>query len=106
MVIRRREHWAKVKLKELCCRAKRLGVPFSLLESDLVLPAFCPIFGTPLKIGEGKQSNDSPSVDRIIGAAGYVKGNIVVISNRANGLKREATIDELQRIVGFYRKLI
>lgn len=102
---RRKACWAKIKIAELRCRARRFGIPFDLREEDLALPKVCPIFGTPLVVGEGVQTNNSPSVDRIVPALGYVRGNVVVISARANGLKREATIEELQRIINFYRSL-
>jgi hypothetical protein len=102
---RRSERWARVKIPELRWRAARLGVPFDLKETDLVLPTHCPIFGTTLVLGEGRQSNSSPSVDRIVPELGYVAGNVVVVSNRANSLKREATLDELQQIVNFYKGL-
>lgn len=101
---RRAGQWSKTKIAELRCRARRIGVPFDLVESDLVLPKICPIFGTPLVIGGAR--NDAPSVDRIIPTKGYVRGNIVVVSNRANSLKRESTLAEMRRLVEFYTPLI
>jgi len=56
----------------------------------------CPILGIPLIPGIGAQSPNSPSLDRIIPSLGYVKGNIAVISYRANAMKNDATIDELE----------
>ena len=37
---------------------------------------------------------------------GYVKGNVVVVSNKANSIKREATIGELKAMVAFYENLM
>ncbi|WP_158665254.1 hypothetical protein [Ensifer adhaerens] len=102
MAARRKSRWAKVKLAELRCRAAKQGVPFDLVEADLVLPDKCPVLGVPLEIGTGKQSERSPSVDRITPALGYVKGNVVVVSNRVNSLKRDATVAELLAIARFY----
>ncbi|WP_145960516.1 hypothetical protein [Novosphingobium meiothermophilum] len=45
---------------------------------------------------------NSPSLDRIEPELGYVPGNTIVISNRANRLKSDATIDELRAIASFY----
>lgn len=45
---------------------------------------------------------NSPSLDRIEPDLGYVAGNAIVISNRANRLKSDATIDELRAIASFY----
>jgi hypothetical protein len=40
----------------------------------------------------------SPSLDRIDNALGYVKGNVRIISFRANALRSNATLEELQAI--------
>lgn len=82
------------------CRAKRDGIEFNLIKSDVVIPTHCPILGIPIKrnIGSGFH-NDSPSLDRIHNTKGYTKDNIRVISNRANLLKCDATLEELELIV-------
>ena len=36
--------------------------------------------------------------------AGYVLGNVYVISWRANRLKSSATIDELEKIIGYIKE--
>lgn len=102
MLARRLANWSKVKVGELKKRAEALGLPFELTEEDIPLPEFCPVFGTKLVIGIGKQSGDSPSVDRIDNTKGYVKGNVVVVSQRANSLKRDASFSDMQRMVEFY----
>mgnify|MGYP000437988461 CR=1 FL=1 len=102
---RRIMKWPLVKLGELRHRARAKGIPFDLDTGDLILPAVCPVFGTPLKLGEGKMTNDSPSVDRIDNSKGYVKGNVVVVSNRANTMKKAASIAELRRLADFYERL-
>lgn len=83
-------------------RAKTLGVPFDLLEADLVCPSVCPVLGIPIVIqfgnGYGPKIN-SPSVDRIDPGLGYVRGNVRVISQRANLLKNDATVAELRAVL-------
>lgn len=79
-------------------RALRLGVPFSLTVDDIVIPETCPVLGIPLVIAGGQSRDCSPSVDRIIPDLGYIPGNIVVMSHRANTLKNNATPDELYSI--------
>jgi hypothetical protein len=101
----KQQNWGKVRLREIKIRARALGLEFNLTEDDLILPTVCPVFGTPLVIGEGKQNNNSPSVDRIDNTKGYVKGNVVIVSLRANSLKREASLSELKTLVAFYEKL-
>lgn len=97
--------WAGAKIVQLRSAAKKRGIPFDLSASDLVLPTHCPIFGIELQKSKGHLSNESPSVDRIDPALGYVKGNVVVVSNKANSIKRDATIEELRKMVAFYDSL-
>ena len=37
---------------------------------------------------------------------GYVKGNIIVVSMRANRIKTDATFDEIRKVADFYEKLL
>lgn len=78
-------------------RAKKKNIPFSIEVSDVVIPTCCPILKIELinHIGEGRAFDNSPSVDRIIPSLGYVKGNIQVISHKANIMKANASIEEL-----------
>jgi hypothetical protein len=76
-------------------RAKRKNIPFSIEVSDIVIPKFCPILGIELEYGKGKPQDSSPSLDKIIPKLGYVKGNIQVISRKANTIKTDASIEEL-----------
>lgn len=86
-------------------RAKKNGILFNLDHSDICIPEKCPIFGVTLTISEGSASSSSPSVDRINPKLGYVKGNIQVISHRANSIKNDATIDELKQLVNYLESL-
>lgn len=100
-----RQSWSKYKLSALRNRAKREGMDFDLDESDLTLPEFCPVFGIPLIISDSKLSANSPSVDRIDNSRGYVKGNIVVVSHKANSMKRAANLAEMRQLADFYESL-
>jgi hypothetical protein len=92
-------------------RARKQGIPFAITIDDLPWSDICPILGVPLAstIGSGKGSGLSkdfaPSVDRIDNTKGYVPGNVVVVSWRANRIKSDATADELRRIADFYGRL-
>lgn len=87
-------------------RAKRNGIKFDLEFSDIVIPEFCPVLGIKLKQRDGKLADNSPSLDRIIPELGYVKGNVLVVSNKANRIKNNATVDELCRLAEFYFNLV
>ena len=73
------------------------GLPFALTTDyvESIWNETCPYLGIPLAGGEGKLARTSPTLDRIIPAAGYVEGNVEVISHRANTMKCEATPGEL-----------
>lgn len=78
-------------------RAQELGLPFNLVEEDILIPSHCPILGVKLARGDGQAGDWSPSLDKIIPSAGYIRGNVQVISYKANAMKRDATTDELRR---------
>lgn len=88
-------------LKGIQSRARKIGIPFNLTIEDVEAPSFCPILGIPLIRNKGKRyaSPNSPTVDRFIPSIGYVKGNVQVISHRANQIKSDASLEELKKIV-------
>jgi hypothetical protein len=98
--------WAGQKIVQLRAKAKKQNLDFDIDALDLALPDVCPIFGIPLIKSTGRLSNNSPSVDRIDPLKGYVKGNVVVVSNKANSIKRDATVCELKKMVEFYENLM
>lgn len=87
-------------------RASRKGLPFNLTLGDLTLPATCPVLGIDLDFGAGAASDHSPSLDRIVPALGYVRGNVLIVSTRANRIKNDASVEELRRVAAFYETFI
>jgi hypothetical protein len=85
-------------------RAKREGLEFDLILSDVAIPDRCPVFGFPLVIGQGRPSKASPSLHRIDNSKGYTRGNVVVVSYKANTMKNDATLEQLRQLVAFYEK--
>ena len=98
----RRRMLARVK-----SRAKRLGIPFDLDIEDFSIPERCPVLGFHIKPNSGRRRyfGDSPSLDRIEPSKGYVKGNVRVISARANLLKSDATVEELRAVLSDLERL-
>lgn len=97
--LKSKKDWSKVPIEyriyhRAKARAKKKGLEFNIEISDILIPIICPILLTPI---------DTPSIDRINSNKGYIKGNIQIISNRANMLKNNATIEELELIVKFLR---
>jgi hypothetical protein len=89
-------------LKDARHRASKQGVPFDLTVDDIVIPDTCPVLGIPLFKSAGRATDNSPSLDKIIPAAGYVRGNIVVVSLKANRMKSDGTLEDLRALVDFY----
>src|SRR5690625_5920799 len=80
-------------------RAKRRDLPFNITIDDFEIPARCPALGIEL-VFNGPPDN-APSLDRVVPTMGYVKGNVAVISSRANRLKNNAEAHELRSIADF-----
>ena len=80
-------------------RAKKKGLPFDLVLEDIEMPTTCPILGIEIKRGTIDYTDNSPTLDRIIPSLGYIKTNVWVISMRANRLKQDASIEELELLV-------
>lgn len=87
-------------------RAKELGVDCTITLEYLrsIWTDTCPIFGYKLSVNnkeDGSFQWNSFSIDRIDNTKGYIEGNVQIISNRANILKRDASIQELKQLVNY-----
>ena len=87
-------------------RSNKEGIPFDIELTDISIPAICPVLGIPIdiRLGRGRRQPDSPSLDKFIPSKGYVKGNIQVISWRANWLKNNGTTEEWIKIAEWCQK--
>lgn len=79
-------------------RCKELGHSFNLTKEDILIPTHCPILGIKL---DWNDRNSKPSVDRVIPSLGYVKGNICIISMKANTLKSDGTAEQHRAIADY-----
>jgi hypothetical protein len=86
-------------------RAVSAGLPFDITVNDVVIPSTCPVLGIPIFITRGLAGSNAPSLDRIKPELGYVKGNVIVVSWRANRLRSDAQSSELRLISDFYSQL-
>ena len=106
----RKNNYEKAAIRTLKDRAKAKNLPMNITPEYLkkFVPdnMICPVLGIKMEIGEKNQSINSPSIDRIIPEKGYVPGNIIVVSNKANGIKSNATPDEIIKVGKFYKKLL
>lgn len=87
-------------------RAKQAGIDFCITVDDIQIPDRCPVLNIELRISNKLGGDDnSPSIDRIDNDNGYVPGNVRVISNRANKLKSNATLQELKLLLEDAREI-
>jgi hypothetical protein len=82
-------------------RAKRAGLEHDVKLDDLHVPTHCPVLGTPLHAATGGPLANRFSLDRIRNDLGYVKGNVQVISTRANRWKNDMTLEDAKLIVAY-----
>ena len=78
--------------------SKRRGEECNLEIEDIVIPEYCPLLGIKLDTSSGSKQDTSPSVDRIDSSKGYTRENVWIISQRANRIKNNSTIEELRMI--------
>lgn len=98
--------WSQVPLEKriyhrVKARAKKKGVEFNIELEDIVIPEECPVFRVSFVYGDHLWT---PSLDRLDNAKGYIKGNIQIISNKANMMKSSASLEELERLVEWLKE--
>jgi hypothetical protein len=89
--------WA---LRTIKWKSQKNGIPFDIeLKDFLPLPETCPALGTPMHY-EGDRDS-IPTFDRLVPNLGYVKGNVHLISHRANRMKSDATPEEIMNLANW-----
>lgn len=84
-------------------RAKKKGLPFNISADDLELIDVCPVLGIKIYTA-GLNNQNAPSIDRCVPDLGYVRGNVNIISRRANTLKGDVTVKEAEKILHFIKR--
>ena len=93
--------WAKYANKDAKKRANKKGVPHAITAAYVysILTDVCPIYGTEFQwMGNGKILSTSATLDRVDPAKGYVEGNVVVISSKANNIKSAYKSADLYKV--------
>ena len=105
------EGLAKTFIYAARTRVRKTGLALNITAGDIlaVWPKNnrCPVLGTLFYFGprRGRQRPDVATLDRLDSDKGYVRGNIAVISWRANDLKRNATVREIQQLLRWMKKI-
>lgn len=90
-------------LKTIKKRCEQNNIAFNLEEKDLIIPEYCPVLKVKLTVEDMNIGDwNAPSVDRIDPTLGYIKGNIMIMSRKANTMKNNATKEELIEFSKFY----
>jgi hypothetical protein len=82
-------------------RAKEKNLPFNITTSDIKIPPLCPMLGIALS---GKSRGFAPSLDQIVPGRGYTPENIWVISQRANAIKSNLTLEQFEIFIRALRQ--
>ena len=95
----RRKMWSAALV-----RSREQKIAFEIEPEDIVIPERCPVFDVPLIIEPGPTRPNTPTLDRIKPHLGYVVGNIAVISSKANTIKSNATIEEIEMLLNWFKQ--
>lgn len=96
-------------------RASKTNAPFNItqdyLKSLMPKDMLCPALGIKMTHNKGYKkggggSNSSPSLDRLKPEKGYVRGNLIIVSNLANKIKQNASLEDIEKTLNFYKKIL
>lgn len=92
--------WAKYRHKKYSTR------PFDLDESDFDWPTHCPALGIRLIYESGNRTiPNRATIDRLDPSLGYEKGNVAVISRKANLIKNNGTYSEIAAVANWLKNV-
>lgn len=80
-------------------RARKNKLDFDITPEDIVIPDLCPIRQVPLSFLGDVINN--PSLDRVDNSKGYVKGNVRVISRKANMWKNDMSVKDIEVLYSY-----
>jgi hypothetical protein len=87
---------AKYRMKK-----RNVGPSFTVDFKDIEWKTHCPILGMELNYDNHGTRENSPSFDRLDNNKGYVPGNVIIVSWRANRIKNDGTAEEHRLISNF-----
>lgn len=92
----------KSNFRSLRSRSLRKDIPFEIELEDLKvngeIPTRCPILSVDFTFGQSL--NDcSPTVDKFNPDLGYVPGNVALICHKANRIKNNGDLNDLEKVV-------
>lgn len=96
-----------IRMRSCRARAKEKGLDFDLTTEYIksIWTGTCPVFNTELDINSKRGEVGHAQLDKINPSKGYTQGNVVWLSERANRIKDDATLEDLERITSWLRSL-
>jgi hypothetical protein len=92
------KYWAHNAFHNAKGRAKKLCVGFDLTKEWLITnaPTHCPLLGIELTYSAETSVPNCASIDRVDSLKGYTLDNCKIISFKANRIKSNATLEEIE----------
>lgn len=94
----------KILIDKVKAQAKMKGIEFDISVKDIEWSETCPIlfceidyYTTVTKTG------NTASFDRKNPSKGYIRGNVFVISNKANSMKSNGTVEIFERLLQYVK---
>lgn len=87
---------------------RKLRSELKVEDYKALIVTHCPLLGIELSYDKfvGNTPQNYATLDRIDATKGYEKGNVQIISYRANTLKNSATLEELKIIVKNWERIV
>ena len=88
-------------------RAKEKSLAFDI-DTDYIVSIWtgiCPVFKTELDINAKRGQKGHAQLDKVDPTLGYIRGNVVWLSERANRIKDDATIEDLEMLLQWLKSL-
>lgn len=95
----------RLKFSRKKANAIKVGYSWTISFGELTWPTHCPILGLELDYFAETRQENSPSFDRIDSNRGYDKGNVIIVSWRANRIKNDGTAEEHKKIAEYLQSL-
>lgn len=81
------------------------NIPFELIYEDITWPKYCPALGIELNYNTEARADDNATFDQIIPKLGYIRGNVAIISWKANKLKCNGTLEQFKGIIKYLESM-
>lgn len=104
--------YLRKRMHDLASRSRRLGIRFALTFEEVLAiykrqDGRCFYTDEQMALFGEKDLRRSLSFDRVVPESGYVTGNVVFCTYKANAVKQDLTLKELKTwLPGWYKRLI